>query len=179
MHTTTTLRGVFPEPKIPYRRNFIKENVKSIKQMQGLLQEAGVIQPRPGRDDKYRSHPRMLSRDSTPNRQSSSQEKFHPRRQLNKPAGPMVLGPKLKFDKRKEKEKLVLEQEEKFTNRSVQTERTDDVNKLYETGVIKYPSPIIVSSKNPPVLSPQKSRAGQGDEVLQTELQNLGKYCRS
>lgn len=53
-----------------YRRNFIKENVKSIKQMQGILQEAGVIQPRKKTiQDRYRNIPRLIkSRESNASR---------------------------------------------------------------------------------------------------------------
>lgn len=47
---------------------------------------------------------------------------------------------------------------------------------MYETGVIKYPSPNIVASKIPSTeTSPQKNRVGQGDVVLEAELQNLGR----
>lgn len=143
--------------------------------MQGLLQEAGVIQPKPPREDKYRSQPKILSRDSTPIRQAASQEKFRSRRP-KKPAALSILGPKLKFDKKKEIEKPPMDPDEKFTHRSVQTERTDDINKLYETGVIKYPSPSIIKTKiKSREASPQKNRDGQGDSILETELQNLGK----
>lgn len=143
--------------------------------MQGLLQEAGVIQPKLPRDDKYRSQPRIISRDSTPNRQGGSQEKFRSRRPIKRSTG-IVPAPKLRLDKRKEKEKPVVEHDNKFTHRSVQTERTDDVNKLYETGVIKYPSPSVLKPKiTSTENSPLKNRVGEGDNVLENELQNLGK----
>lgn len=48
--------------------------------MQSLLQEAGVIQPKALWGDKYRSQPRIISRDSTPIRQGGSQEKFRSRK---------------------------------------------------------------------------------------------------
>lgn len=143
--------------------------------MQGLLQEAGVIQPKPPREDKYRSHPKIISRDSTPVRQTVSQEKLRLRRP-KKPAVLGLLGPKFKFDKKKEVEKPQ-PVDEKFTHRSVQTERTDDLDKLYETGVIKYPSPSIIKATNEKSRegSPHKTKDGQGDVILETELQNLGK----
>lgn len=141
--------------------------------MQGLLQEAGVIQPKARRDDKYRSQPRIISRDSTPIRQGASEEKFRSRKSTKK-STTIVPGTKLRLDKKKDKEKIIVLQEDKFTHRSVQTERTDDVNKLYETGVIKYPSPSVLKPKTVTrEPSTQQNLAGEGDIILEN-LQNLG-----
>lgn len=147
--------------------------------MQSLLQEAGVMQSKPIKE-KFRSQPIIKSRDSTPIKQGMSQEKFRSRKPTKRPTVPAVPVSKPRLEKRKDKEKFVVEPDEKFTHRSVQTERTDDLNKLYETGVIKYPSPSILKSKvTPREASPVKSRCGQGDSSLETDLQNLGKYCNA
>lgn len=37
-----TLKGIFPEPKKDQKRNFIKENMKQLKQMQGKSMDTGV-----------------------------------------------------------------------------------------------------------------------------------------
>lgn len=134
-----------------------------------------MIQSRPVREDKYRTQPIIQSRDSTPNRQGGSQEKFRNKKSTRKFIPTNIFGSKLKTDKKKDKDKSHIELDEKFTHRSVQTERTDDLNKLYETGVIKYPSSNILKGKSPREQSPQKSRLGEGDANLETDLQNLGK----
>lgn len=59
-----------------------------------------------------------------------------------------------------------VEGESKLTHRAMQTERQEDLSKLYDTGVIKYPSPgVLKSAKN----------QGQGDhsESLSQEIANL------
>lgn len=158
MHTKT-LPGIFPDPKPVYRRNFIKENARSIKQMQGLLQEAGVIQPRKPKEekfDKFRTVPPLLKpRDI--------------RVGLNRGDSLKKLG-RTKVDSNKEKTTVIEKNDDKFTDRYVQTERADDLSKLYETGVIKYPSPGIAklsSNKN----AGSKSK-NQGDGLVD-EFQNL------
>lgn len=142
--------------------------------MQGLLQEAGVIQSKV--KDKFRSQPKIASRDSTPNRFNDLQNKVRPKKPPTKKLNTCFsLGSKLKLIKKVEKNKKI-EQDEKFTHRSVQTERTDDLCKLYETGVIKYASPNIPKSKiTPREKFTIKETAGQGDCNLEDEFENLGK----
>lgn len=217
MHSTT-LRGVFPEPSKSnspvtpmkpqwifsllepvYRRNFIKENVKSIKQMQGILQEAGVIQPkkRLSAQDKFRNVPRLIkSRESTTSKSLGNLSKADEDKRLTHSIESRTLSTtrnvkskmtKLKLPRRG---KLVSdsakvnsgdEEESKLTHRAMQTEREEDLSRLYDTGVIKYPSPGIVKS---PKKSPVKSRSpppgGHGDEIdtVITGFENLSK-CSS
>lgn len=186
MHTTT-LQGVFPEPsklvyyffnyvcttlilEPVYRRNFIKENVKSIKQMQGLLQEAGVIQPKQAKEDKFKNAPSIRrSRGSSPFvSRVPSQDKL----KLDKTVKRSSLKPKLDWEK--EKTEIMGQRKSKFTHRAMQTERTEDLTKLYESGIIKYPSPGVGRSKVSPKTSPHKTK-GQGD-ALEGSMQNLGKF---
>ncbi|KAJ8959194.1 hypothetical protein NQ318_022456 [Aromia moschata] len=140
-------KGCFPRAK----RNFIRENVKSIKQMQGLLQEVGAIHPRPPKEDKFKNVPSLMrSRESTPLTHStvSQDTKVKVSKALKKTTI------KSKSDKKKEK-----------------TERTDNISKLYETGVIKYPSPNLGRAKVSPKGSPGRTK-GQGD-TLEESVQNL------
>ncbi|KAJ8972364.1 hypothetical protein NQ317_018477 [Molorchus minor] len=107
MHTTT-LRGCFPRTK----RNFIKENVRSIKQMQGLLQDVGATHPRPARDDKYRNAPgEPKSRESTPHTHStlSQDTKSKVVKSLKKTTI------KSNIERKKEKPENIGEQGHKFT----------------------------------------------------------------
>ncbi|KAJ8915009.1 hypothetical protein NQ315_015983 [Exocentrus adspersus] len=170
MHTTT-LQGVFPEPKPVYRRNFIKENVRSIKQMQGLLQEAGVVQRRQPKQDKFRNAPHVdvpplrRSRGNSPAHHASSPERL----KLDRAARRFSLarpGP----ETGKERTEIMGQRNSKFVHRGMQTERAEDVSKLYETGIIKYPSPSAGKSKSSSKNSPKAK--GQGDEV-EEGMQNL------
>lgn len=153
-----------------YRRNFIRENVKSIKQMQGLLQEAGVIQPRQPKEDKFKSAPsiRQSSEDSPIVPRTSSQDRLI----VDKTVKRSSVRPKL--ERGKEKTEIMGQRSSKFTHRSMQTERTEDLAKLYESGTIKYPSPGVGRSKASPKGISYRPK-GQGDE-LEEAIQNLGKY---
>ncbi|CAH1997319.1 unnamed protein product [Acanthoscelides obtectus] len=174
MHTTT-LRGIFPDPKPVSRRNFIKENVKSIKQMQNLLQEAGVIQPRATRADKYQNVPPLLkSRDITPSRHHSSSTDNTKAHHLTKQPlkKPPAANQKAKQDQvQRTKAKSTLEVNDRFTSRAIQTERTDDLNRLYETGVIKYPSPGLGRSDESTKHSPTRVKS-YGD-TIENDMQSL------
>nr|CAH7726892.1 unnamed protein product [Callosobruchus chinensis] len=175
MHSTT-LRGIFPDPKPISRRNFIKENVKSIRQMQNLLQEAGVIQPRATREDKFQNVPPLMkSRDVTPNRQRSSSSdapKSQPPTTKQPLKKPPVTNQKAKQDQlQKPKAKSILEVNDRFTHRAMQTERTDDLSKLYETGVIKYPSPGLGRGDESTKQSP--TRVTSYGDTLENDIQTL------
>ncbi|XP_018576532.1 enkurin domain-containing protein 1 isoform X2 [Anoplophora glabripennis] len=148
-------------------RNFIRENVKSIKQMQGLLQEAGVIQPRQSKEDKFKSVPSIRrSRDNSPvvPRTSSND-----RLKVEKTVKRSSLRPRL--ERGKEKTEIMGQRNSKFTHRAMQTERAEDLAKLYESGTIKYPSPGVARSKASPRASPYKTK-GQGD-AIEEGMQNL------
>lgn len=161
--------------------------------MQGFLIEAGVIQPRQSRSnkkDKYQNVPvqnrfmgsgnnssprrtRSVSRDRDDNRNQPIKASL--KKMGNNPAPP-----KLKFDKDKREKSSVAQ--DKFTDRSVQTERNDDLAKLYETGIIKYPSAGVISSANKLPKNTLKQRPdsvkARGDmpEDLDQDLQSL---CKS
>ncbi|KAL1494430.1 hypothetical protein ABEB36_010029 [Hypothenemus hampei] len=179
---STTLRGVFPEPKPVYRRNFIKENVKSIKQMQGILQEAGVIQPR-RRLTRARSINTPLktkSRESATGRSTGNINQLTDGRNVNKTVTvPNIKQQLSKVAKVKQFRKkdpqstnANVVEEDRLTNRGTQTEREDNLSHLYETGVIKYPS----SGISGPTIK-KAVQTGQGDdgvENLAEGIENLG-----
>ncbi|KAJ8931094.1 hypothetical protein NQ314_016044 [Rhamnusium bicolor] len=135
--------------------------------MQGLLQEAGLIQPRPPREDKFRNIP-LLTSSKESIRTPSLESRFRANKNEKKP----IVKPKLLLNP-KEKTEIVDKREQKFTHRSMQTERSSDVIKLYETGIIKYPRPGIGKSRITP-RAPSIKTKGQGDS-LEEGLQNLGK----
>ncbi|XP_060523233.1 enkurin domain-containing protein 1 isoform X2 [Cylas formicarius] len=165
MHSTT-LKGIFPEPKPIHRRNFIKENMKSIKHMQGILQDVGVIQPRKQKfPEKYKNVPRMIkSRDSS---STSSQALVKPTKTEQKATQSTNPQNSVKLVKSKFVRKKCDGDEGRISHRAMQTEREEDLPHLYETGVIKYASPGIpkfeVKNKKPEcTLKPPQS--GQGDQ---------------
>ncbi|CAH1117457.1 unnamed protein product [Phaedon cochleariae] len=141
--SSTTLRGVFPDPKPVNRRNFIRENVKSVRQMQKLLQEAGAIKPKYSNDDKYNTVPPLARpRDTIPVRRGLSKEsRFGSTKNIEKNVSKKVREPDIP------------QYEQKVSHRSVQTERLDDPSKVFETGVIKYPTAglkrLNITSKSP------------------------------
>ncbi|XP_044738827.1 uncharacterized protein LOC123300332 [Chrysoperla carnea] len=58
-----TLRGVFPPPKPTYKRNFIQENMKHIKHMQGIYNKVeNVKQPAKPTTDKYQNVPPKITK---------------------------------------------------------------------------------------------------------------------
>lgn len=139
-----------------------------MKQMQGLLQDSGLINPRPVRKesskiDKFRiSPPPKVSSNTGPSHikskhkitRSHSQSSRHNVKQHSQQSRyastnrqNSTLAPKLDLKSKPSKQKDV--PEPKFTNRAMQTERTDDPIKLYETGVIKYPSPDVMTKRSP------------------------------
>lgn len=161
MHPTT-LRGVFPEPKQPYKKNFIRENVKSIRQLQGMLRQAGIFEAR--------SVPVKTSTDQAANKNRShstdpptnKKQQQPPTKKTKVKCLDRATQKESKFDKplvRLKKKALMRgsgalgasgyeEAEPKYTHRSIQTEKCDEMAKLYETGVIKY------ASKKMPVAPP-------------------------
>lgn len=163
--------------------------------MQGILQEAGVIQPkkRLSAQDKFRNIPHLTkSRESTTSKSLGNLNKLVEDKRMTHSVETRTLSTtrnvkskmtKLKLPRRG---KLVSdsakmnsgdEEESKLTHRAMQTEREEDLSHLYDTGVIKYPSPGIVKS---PKKSPLKNRSppgGHGDELdtVITGIENLSK----
>ncbi|KAF2903355.1 hypothetical protein ILUMI_02832, partial [Ignelater luminosus] len=153
---TTTLRGIFPEPKPVYKRNFIKENVKHIKQMQGILQNSGLFDAKPARNkpmkamSQYKPPPNNLSNRPLSQTRSLPIPKLQ-RVGKRKPAE----SEKGKHESEQLKPAIspIEESVEKHTHRAIQTEKPEDISKLYENGIIKYPSAavlkMIASKQNP------------------------------
>ncbi|KAI4456381.1 hypothetical protein MML48_8g00004978 [Holotrichia oblita] len=118
---STTLRGVFPEQKPVYKKNFIKENMKYIKQIQGLaLNNNASDGPSKIVNDKFRNVPPKVTS------------------QFNA----AVTKSKYRLSQPSLEDKPV--SNTRITHRGIQTERNEDLNKLYECGVIKYPSPSVL-----------------------------------
>ncbi|ENN70513.1 uncharacterized protein LOC109545313 isoform X2 [Dendroctonus ponderosae] len=168
--------GRFPRTK----RNFIKENVKSIKQMQGILQEAGVIQPRKRSiQGRYRNVPQLSqSRESTASRSLGNLTKTDAKSQATEakppPKQPTSIRPQphkaAKVKQPKRRDISTPEDNGRLTHRGMQTEREEDMSRLYDTGVIKYPSPSALSHAKKPI------QGGQGDQPqagLSEDLENL------
>lgn len=123
----------FPEP--PCKRNFIKENMQQLKRMQGMLIT-----------DQMSDKPRF------------SRDKFRTIPKLNKHKTNSTTLPSLRPQKETKSSKSITSQKRdttaiskkgtaprkavsdvKLTDRGVQTERPQDVAKLYERGTIVYP----------------------------------------
>ncbi|CAH0564283.1 unnamed protein product [Brassicogethes aeneus] len=158
---STTLRGVFPEPKPVHRRNFIKENVKQIKQMQGILQDAGIIQPKQSKDDRFKNIPTKNAPVSNKSHRYAKEKSIHSM------VSSTTTQEKKSFESKSETAKKSKNSSttEKFTHRSMQTEKNDDVVKLYETGVIKF--------ARTPTKKTKRGR-GQGDtENVSQGMENL------
>lgn len=126
---TTSLRGIFAEPKPVYRRNFIKENVRQIKQIQGIIQSSirgsdpNLNKNGRKREDKFRTLPQKQV--ESKNKSSLALSKFTDQN--------------LKIDTKNDNISKI-QDKNKYTSRGMQTERIDDISRLYETGVIKYAS---------------------------------------
>ncbi|KRT80609.1 hypothetical protein AMK59_5489 [Oryctes borbonicus] len=167
---STTLRGVFPEQKPVHRRNFIKENMRYIKQIQGLTQGPDMPELSSTKQltDKFRNVPPKVTSQFnaavTKSKHRISQPSLVERSHSNTKVGKGV-PPRYRQDKLP-KPKLEIKQlrdfgeisrteevsectfNEKITHRGIQTERNEDMNRLYDCGVIKYPSPSVLDQIN-------------------------------
>lgn len=169
---TTTLRGIFPDPskynKPPvfflkqqvaepvHRRNFLKENIRNLKEMQGLVpQEAKIRSQSLMSKNKYQNvAPRVYN---------------NLKRNLSKgDTRPASYNPQKSPGSKPNLTKNKSDMSQKISHRGVQTERPEDISKLYETGVLKYPTSVIAKL-------PNKIRGEQGDVVdkTMTNLQKL------
>lgn len=120
--------------------------------MQGILHDTAIAQPRQVKEGRFRNVPRKSM--SRAEREKSSQNMT--RSTSNDST--------LKKRVVKQEESTITRKVEKFINRSMQTERSDDIGKLYETGVIKFARP---KAKVGP-------KRGQGDESLSQGMESLG-----
>ncbi|KAG5895226.1 hypothetical protein JTB14_003443 [Gonioctena quinquepunctata] len=89
------------------------------------------------RTDKYYNEPLLKQRDATPLRQRFNQDNKANPKAVKKPPSVNL---KLKPDGKSEIADILQSSEHKITHRSSQTERTDNIDKIFETGVIRYPS---------------------------------------
>ncbi|GJQ80073.1 hypothetical protein Trydic_g19357 [Trypoxylus dichotomus] len=192
---STTLRGIFPEQRPVHRRNFIKENMRYIKQIQGLTQNQNLPELSPSKQsgDKFRNVPPKISSqfNATVTKskyrlsQPSLGEHSHSNTKVVK-GGP----PRFRQDKMP-KAKLEIKQlrdfgeisrteevsecafNEKITHRGIQTERNEDMNRLYECGVIKYPSPSVLDQINNIKRKSVKVNQDHGDTSIEDKLNTL------
>ncbi|KAL3272356.1 hypothetical protein HHI36_013835 [Cryptolaemus montrouzieri] len=170
---TSTLKGVFPEPKPTFRRNFIKENVSRIKQMQGIIPLSDPDIQRKRRDDKFKNIPPKVSGQSNAallhKTKTNSRVGTEPQRPIT--------NEKSKLDqKNRDNISKIQVEKQKFLSRGIQTERLDDMSKLYESGVIKYPS---AGMRKSPRKDLKKLNQEQGDNMttvdeLYEATDNLG-----
>ncbi|KAF5288436.1 hypothetical protein FQR65_LT02088 [Abscondita terminalis] len=139
---STTLRGVFPEPKPVHKRNFIKENMKYIKQMQGVIQDTETNEIK-SLQEKHKNKPmKLISRQSSINKSQLGLTQASSQTQLTRSTKP------IKIDRKKPDDasvpKLNLDRV-KIDNLHRGTNDTpDEVQRLYKNGVIRYPTPGIL-----------------------------------
>ncbi|KAJ3645018.1 hypothetical protein Zmor_022711 [Zophobas morio] len=166
---TTTLRGIFPEAKRAHARNFVRENIRQLKEMQGYMNDSKVssksqiIKP-----DKFKHvAPRVYSYMNTTRRKTSKDligKKAVSYNQIKGLKSPLL--------------KAKLGSRIKNMSKAVQTERPEDLPKLYETGTLKYPSPGIMPQSKPPT---QRTR-DHGDVLAKSmhklELEEKHNYVR-
>lgn len=73
-------------------------------------------------------------------------------------------------------------EKDKITHRGIQTERNEDLNKLYDCGVIKYPSPSVMDQiqhmKKKEKIEPANQDHGDSDRSpgLEDRMTSLRKY---
>ncbi|KAF7273280.1 hypothetical protein GWI33_014001 [Rhynchophorus ferrugineus] len=148
--------------------------------MQGILQEAGVIQPKKKNEkplDKFRNIAQTVkSKESNLNRSNPILTKINSQQKDNTQAfknSALATVPKLNKTrsslKKNEISSVRVVEGSKITHRAMQTEREDDLEHLYESGVIKYPSPSIVRNTLGAV------HGGQGDHIdsVTENMENL------
>ncbi|XP_044758565.1 uncharacterized protein LOC123316518 isoform X2 [Coccinella septempunctata] len=143
------------------QRNFIKENVSRIKQMQGLVPLSDPDLQRKRKDDKFKNVPSKGSGTSNAVPQGKTR--------INSKTGtdPQRPTTNYKLDQRnKDTISKIQVEKQRFLSRGIQTERLDDVTKLYETGVIKYPSAGIRRS---PRKELKKINGEQGDNITSVD----------
>lgn len=158
--------------------------------MQGILEDAGVIQPRrKSVQDRYKNVPQLLKlRDSSTTRSLKDLRMRHDSEEkvpAKDTAAPSVKSQLTKVAKVKHAKKQppisttthVTEENSKLTHRAMQTERQEDLSKLYDTGVIKYPSPGVLKgikqTESPLVRPIQKGEGDQVDNLSQLMENNL------
>ncbi|KAK9887993.1 hypothetical protein WA026_000282 [Henosepilachna vigintioctopunctata] len=125
--------------------------------LKGVFPEPNFQRKR--KDDKFKNVPSKFSGHSNSTLQSKSK--------INSKVGPDVQRPltnnNTKDDKKnKDNISKIKVEKQKFLSRGIQTERLDDISKLYESGVIKYPS---AGVRRSPRKELRKFNPDQGDNV--------------
>lgn len=154
-----------------YKRNFIKENVKHIKQMQGILQNSGLFEAKPARNKPIKAASQYKPPNDLSNR-PLSQTRSLPISKLQR-VGRKRLAESEKSKNESEQLKLAItpieESIEKHTHRAIQTENPENISKLYENGIIKYPSASVlkmIASKQSPAKRKERSVQHRTSPIL-------------
>lgn len=149
------------------KRNFIRENMRHIKVMQGLIKDNPDDIPTVDRTDKYRNKPPKVSSNIT------SPTKSHPSvpqsQSYDVPRLQKVSGSNRSVNQKIKSKKLKSKTENKFTETAVQTEREQDIRKLYDSGLIIYPSPEVVKGLK---TNKRKQSQDHGDSNANTKNQS-------
>lgn len=140
--------------------------------MQGIVPLSDPDLQRKRREDKFKNVPSKVG--------GFSNAALQGKTRINSRIGPDAQRPitnNKNDNKYKDTISKIQVEKQKFLSRGIQTERLDDVTKLYETGVIKYPSAGIRRS---PRKDLKKFSGEQGDTIatvdeLYEAADNLGK----
>lgn len=148
--------------------------------MQGILQEAGVIQPKKKIErplDKFRNVAQTVkSKESNLNKSNPALTKLNNQKRDNNQSSKnsaLITVPKPNKTKTALKKKDIssvhVVEEGKITHRAMQTENDEDLDHLYESGVIKYPSPNVFKNNQ---------NVGQGDHIdsVTENMESLSKF---
>lgn len=150
----------FTEPI--HRRNFVRENIRHLKEMQGFIQKQVQTQSSSQfiKSNKLKHGLKTYSFD----KKRSREDKLPSNDQLKR-----NFPPTMQFYSTTNN----APPSQKLTHRGVQTERPEDISKLYETGTLIFPSPSIVPpSNNSKQISPARAQ-DQGD--IAEDMEKLGK----
>lgn len=167
--------------------------MRHIKEIQGIIQNS--MKYKVSTHDKYRNVPQGISSNSLPRNRSGPLKStmLHNRgrnssnRSLNK-AKAIPEKSKLQIHQLKDlgvtQEKLnMLIHEEKRTDRSVQTEKSNDIKDIYENGVIKYASAYVMKNIKQNKMRAQAMNAygdspskTNRDDKIDTLFRNISKY---
>lgn len=122
-----------------YKKNYIKENVKHIKRMQGLIQNSNTSERKFNNRDKFRNVPlkssSQIQEQTTKTKTIPTQNSTVPKLQRLTKSNKSINQKRKKTDDKKDT----------LVETAVQTERSpESVKKLYENGTIIYPSTHVV-----------------------------------
>ncbi|XP_018322171.1 uncharacterized protein LOC108734896 isoform X2 [Agrilus planipennis] len=184
-----TLAGVFPEPKAPQKRNFVKENVRQIKRIQNVMQRMSQEGKTQASKDKFQTVPanqrpvpvkaikpiQKISANSLAQKKTSEKNIKKAKKQKNQKISTETQLIEESAPRSKEPSGVSsFRRNDKFVTRGIQTEKTDNLEKFLETGVIKYASDkLSTKPPNKKVSPPTTKRFESGDAPL-----NSPEVCR-